>query len=108
METILKADIFFVISSIGVIAATIALIVVSYYIVKALEEVCALAKRAREELDSTVERMRRVEHDMHARVRMFSRFLNVLISADFFRNIFRNRNEPRNPLNYEKSDPEGP
>ena len=49
METLLKADIFFFIASIGVILFTIALLVVVYYSVRLLQTISEISEMVRDE-----------------------------------------------------------
>lgn len=51
METILKADIFFVIASAGVVIGTIAIVIAAYFVVRAAVAIRHLALRGQEEFE---------------------------------------------------------
>ena len=55
MDDLLKADIFFLIAAFGVIAVTIVLFSVLYYLVRILRDVRHISKVAKEETDHIAE-----------------------------------------------------
>lgn len=64
MDTLLKANIFFFITTIAVVLLTLALLIAMYYIVKSLRRLAALAEKVEENLkDATVE-VREMAEDM--------------------------------------------
>jgi uncharacterized membrane protein YgaE (UPF0421/DUF939 family) len=86
METFIKADIFFFISSIGIILITIAVLVTAYFISRASREIESLSKTIQKEVEDfsdEVEEMRKK------------------ISPKFFRNVFRDHSKKREKLDYE-------
>lgn len=74
MTELMKADVFFFISSIGVIVATVALMVAAYFVAAAAQEVRRLARRLRHEAEAAT-----------APVRMLSRFVSVFSSELAYR-----------------------
>jgi hypothetical protein len=59
MDSFLKADIFFFITSVAVILVTVVLLVLLYYVIRVMQNVRYISDKVREETDM-------IAHDIHA------------------------------------------
>lgn len=64
METLIQADIFFFITSISVVLATIAIGVISFYVVRILRDVKDITREARREVQHIVEDVSELREDL--------------------------------------------
>lgn len=91
MDTsILKSDIFFVISSVSTIVVSVVLVVAIYYIVKILQDIKFLSSKAREEGERVLEDVKAFREEAEDKG---VRITNVLYS---FLGLVRSRPKSRN------------
>jgi urea transporter len=64
MDTLLKADIFFFVSTIAVVLVTIAIVIVSVYAIKALEQARSALKEVEEHVGDTTEDVKDMLFDL--------------------------------------------
>ncbi len=64
MEAVVKADIFFFVTTIAVVMFTIFGIIIGVYVIRILREVEHMARVAREEVDSVVEDIQEISADV--------------------------------------------
>jgi hypothetical protein len=64
MDTLLKADIFFFIASLGVVAVTIAILITSYYIIRVVRKVERLEERLAPKVHATSEGVQEMVEDI--------------------------------------------
>ena len=77
MEPVLKSDIFFFISSVGVVVITIILIVASYYLIKILRNVEEMSETLKEGVDDANTSIRNMKNKIET-----NRFLSFILGKN--------------------------
>jgi len=90
MENIIKADIFFFITSIAVVVSTIGVVIVAVYVVRILRDMKHISKKVSEEGDKIIGD---VEYLREAAKAEGVKIKNV---SDFFYNLFNRRKKQKN------------
>ncbi len=88
MENLLKSDIFFFISSVGIVVITVGALVVVYYIVKVLRRVDKLIQDINAEAKNIIKDVEVLRKEVGSKVKFASNFLGTVASTAFLKNIF--------------------
>lgn len=91
METILKADIFFFIASIGTILAIAFLALLTYYLYKLIREARELIATIHLEIEGISDELRDVKEEISSKIDFVTKFLGIVTSAKFFKKVMRRR-----------------
>lgn len=78
METVLKADIFFIIASAGVVIGTLAIVVAAYFVARAAIAIRQLATRGQEEFEWMAHQAHTVRRSFLFPVKFVQRFFTQL------------------------------
>lgn len=84
----MKADIFFFITAIAVVIATGAFLVAVYFFIKTLKDIQEFVHDVRTKTEHIIDDVAHVRHEIHAKVKMASKFISALASTAFVHKIF--------------------
>jgi len=84
MEEILKADIFFFISSIFVVIISVVLLIALYYLIKILRDVKEISKNVNNESRLIIEDIDNVRRGIKNKGRQVGSFISKIVSSDLY------------------------
>ena len=102
MDTFMKADVFFFVTTLAVVLVSTVLIIALVYLIKVLRDVKDLIRDVKEEAESIMDDFEDFKQNISAKAKFFSKFVGAVTSATFIQNILRPKDKPRKNVKYEQ------
>lgn len=95
MADLIKSDVFFFISSIGVVVITVGFVIVIYYFLKVLRSINNLVENINSEAKNIIKDVKELREEVGSKIKFASGFLSAVTSTAFFKNIFNKKSRSK-------------